>query len=128
MDNFEKAAYHLLEDEMTPQKAVSLTQIGTEIEEDHELYDIIEYEVQQYLEDTEDELKGFSSTGEKIEISEVRNILQERREKFKSAIETAYGNLDESDREMIDNVQQSYLNTISQDITRNGEPVKILEE
>lgn len=125
MNNYEKAAYHLLGDELTPQKAISLAHIGTETE-DEELYDIIEHEIQSYLEETEEELKTFSSTGEEIELSEIRNILQKRRENFRNGIESAYGELDSSDEETLDNIQQSYLFTVKEDITKNGEQVKIL--
>ena len=129
MSRLEKSAYHLLGDEMTPQKAVSLTYIGTELEKGP-IYDLIEHEVQQYLAETKGELKGFSSTREdiEIEISQVRDLLKERRENFKTAIESAYKELNDSDRESLDEIQQSYLFSIRNDIVQDGEPIELLKD
>lgn len=120
----EEAGQYLLGGELSPQKAASLTYIAAEIGEDHEMYEDIQGKVEAYLDTTDDILKG-SSTGEKIEVGELRDILDERRENFYKACESAFEEVTESDHQLIEETQKAYFHSIIGDLTRNGEEVEI---
>lgn len=113
-----------MEDKISPQKAASLTYVAAELGEDHEMYDEIQGKVEAYLDATDDILKG-SSTGEEIEIGELRNILIRRGENFYEACESAFEEVTESDREIIEETQKAYLHSIRGDLIHNGEKLEI---
>jgi hypothetical protein len=123
----EKAAEHLLEDDLTARKAVGLAEAGYQLGEEHELYDDIEEELTEYLESTDDMLKSSPPEDERVEFSEIRDILRERGNNLRNATETAYGSVSEKDRELISGFQQAYLFMIGGSLRRDGEEVGLLQ-
>lgn len=120
----EVAGEYLLEESLTPEKAATLTYVAAELGEGHEMYDEIKGEVEAYLEATDDLLKG-SSTGEEIEIGELREILNRRGENFYQACESAFEEVTDSDRELIEETQKAYLHSVMGDLVHNGEELEI---
>lgn len=124
---FGTAAEYLLDDELTAQKAGTLIYLATELGEDHELYDSIDHRVNSYIDSTTDDLKGFP-VNDDVEISELRAILTRREERFRNSIKSAFDELNQSDEELIENLQQSYLHSNQDNLVKDGEPVNITRD
>ena len=121
-----EAAHYLLEDDLTPRKAASLTYIAAELGEDSEIYGEVQDRLISYLSSTDEMMKG-ASTGENIEVTELRELVKEREKRFYEACESAFGETTDTDRELIEESQKGYLHAIRDDLTYEGEEVEVFQ-
>lgn len=122
----EKAAHHLVGEELTPQKAVSLTEIGYELGKKHEFYSEIEERLNDYLSDSRNSVYFRESPEEKVELSDLRETLERDKDYLRKSL-TRKGELEELDEKVLGDLEKRHLQSLREDVVESGEEVEIIQ-
>jgi len=105
MSGCEIAAYHILERDRTALNTVSLAYLKKELGNDHELYDELDEEINQYIENTPENLRWNNFT--ELEFEEVFSALYDHTEQIKRTEKEVFGS--EDSEELVEEIRRALV-------------------